>query len=210
MGTWWAPSIRARLSKRRSGDPSNYNYFRDYDPAIGRYVESDPIGLGGGLNTYAYVGGDPLAAFDRLGLLIGFINCSKSQRSDIERAEQQLRDFFKKHFACPKGEKCIQREMADLILQKLETNKVECSDFDRITSIGIWGASAVPGSDSITFRPNSWASPKSYGCFAATMLHETMHTLGLTHDFSPWDVNDVIYGPEIKCMDAGLCKGGGP
>jgi RHS repeat-associated protein len=28
-----------------------YNYFRDYDSLIGRYVESDPIGIGGGLNT---------------------------------------------------------------------------------------------------------------------------------------------------------------
>ncbi len=33
----------------------SYNYFRDYDPSLGRYIESDPIGLGGGLNTFGYV-----------------------------------------------------------------------------------------------------------------------------------------------------------
>ena len=45
-----------------------YNYFRDYDPITGRYVESDPIGLDGGLNTYGYVGGSPLGAVDPKGL----------------------------------------------------------------------------------------------------------------------------------------------
>lgn len=46
-----------------------YNYFRDYDPSLGRYKESDPIGVFGGLNTYTYVRGDPLGRFDPSGLM---------------------------------------------------------------------------------------------------------------------------------------------
>lgn len=45
-----------------------YNYFRDYDASTGRYIQSDPIGLAGGHNTYGYVGQTPLGAFDFLGL----------------------------------------------------------------------------------------------------------------------------------------------
>lgn len=44
------------------------NYFRDYDSAIGRYVESDPPGIKSGVNTYAYVTGNPIGDVDPSGL----------------------------------------------------------------------------------------------------------------------------------------------
>jgi RHS repeat-associated protein len=49
----------------------HYNGFRDYDPGSGRYVESDPIGLAGGINIYTYGLNNPLFWFDLSGMVPG-------------------------------------------------------------------------------------------------------------------------------------------
>jgi len=46
----------------------HYNYFRDYDPRTGRYLESDPVGMNAGINTYTYADPNPIGYIDRLGL----------------------------------------------------------------------------------------------------------------------------------------------
>ncbi|HVO79498.1 MAG TPA: RHS repeat-associated core domain-containing protein [Terriglobales bacterium] len=44
-----------------------YNYYRDYDPTLGRYVQADPIGLAGGINRYVYANDNPTGYADPKG-----------------------------------------------------------------------------------------------------------------------------------------------
>jgi RHS repeat-associated protein len=49
---------------------NHYNYYRDYDPQTGGYIESDPVGLEGGITSYGYVSGNPLTRVDPQGLAV--------------------------------------------------------------------------------------------------------------------------------------------
>lgn len=62
----YAPRFPGQYYDAETG--MHYNHFRDYDPAVGRYVQGDPIGLRGGMNLYSYVGGNPVSYVDRAGL----------------------------------------------------------------------------------------------------------------------------------------------
>jgi RHS repeat-associated protein len=53
-----------------------YHYkARVYDPRLGRFLQTDPIGYKDGLNLYAYVGGDPINRFDASGMKSELSGC---------------------------------------------------------------------------------------------------------------------------------------
>jgi len=62
--------LALRFPGQQSTDASGlfYNYQREYDPAVGRYSRSDPIGLSGGINSYLYSSAMPAGRTDPLGL----------------------------------------------------------------------------------------------------------------------------------------------
>jgi RHS repeat-associated protein len=65
------------------------NGYRDYNASLGRYVESDPTGLNGGINTYAYVGNDPVVEVDPLGLCP---TCTELQKEAAQLADALDKD----------------------------------------------------------------------------------------------------------------------
>ena len=74
----------------------HYNYYRNYDPNIGRYEESDPIGLRGGLNTYAYVHNDAIGRSDPSGLKVRLI-CRPLEGPIVRK----IFDHCFVHVSCP-------------------------------------------------------------------------------------------------------------
>ena len=73
----------------------HYNYFRYYDPTIGRYLNTDPIKLPGGVNLFSYVANNPLYWIDPYGLFKK--KCGENPKDCFKRcANDGLLGFFYK------------------------------------------------------------------------------------------------------------------
>ena len=170
------------------------NGYRDYNAGLGRYLESDPIGLNGGVNTYAYVGNDPLSFTDRLGLRADTDLCAgMSAQGCMQLGEQFAPDYVTANVTVPS-----------------------------IFTFGytLTRDGSLFGSGGFTFgSPASMASGKNWGFSIATgNLTSPCHTnadvdnfvRGGTKDFGYYDIvgGGIATNPSGTAIETGLGFGG--
>jgi RHS repeat-associated protein len=83
-----------------------YNFFRDYDPGLGRYIQSDIVGLKGGTNTYSYALQNPIQYVDILGLDVNFCYYSDFPTHigfGIVGEDAKTQGFYPRRHRSPRG-----------------------------------------------------------------------------------------------------------
>lgn len=149
----------------------NYNYFRDYEAATARYVESDPIGLKGGISLYGYASGNPLTRNDAHGMAhtSGFFDAQREAQVLVALAD--AREKIRK---CDMG-KCYEgldpyymtESDRQYIIEKLNTMRIVYKP-----DLPVCGHSPQFQSSYIEIGPVTFSGAC---CLSATLAHEANH-----------------------------------
>ena len=184
----------------------NQNWNRDYDPVVARYVESDLIGLRGGVNTYAYAHNDVLGRTDPSGLLVQGTGWTGQGAywGRVKQAEAKIRSVVSKSCSCNSdgsSGSCIPCNLVHDLADYLDRSVVH---YEQVIPLNpgqppgtVNCGSALLVSPRITLGEAAFTLPPC-GCLASTLYHELLHNIG-------WD-EPKTRAAEARCV-GDLCGG---
>jgi RHS repeat-associated protein len=154
----------------------HYNMHRDYSTRDGRYVQSDPIGLDGGINTYLYAWSSPLIRVDSSGLISFGSTCTNEQRifisEEISRLANEMKEKAQNY--C-KNDNCKMSIVGDVMRFLSQAN----------FSYNLGWPCAVTTTPNFIYiypsfigikDPENLSNPNSgCGCFRSVLFHEAAH-----------------------------------
>jgi RHS repeat-associated protein len=168
---------------------TNYNFFRNYEPAIGGYQQSDPWGLfGGQISTFAYANGNPLGRVDPLGLfLYPFESPIKIYGATSYAEQEAVQNAIDQVLSTPRGQEML-AQIEGPWYEHGTPQSLYISDFGDIDSLA--------GEGVLFINPNAnvWIQT-SNGKIVATLsrmiAHELGHSLMGDHDDGKCRMNNI-------------------
>ena len=190
-GTHFSQPLRFPGQYADTDTALNYNYFRDYEPGTGRYVQNDPAGISDGPSTYGYVHQSPLTGYDPLGLA-NYRGFNPQREADMRRAVDEAKRKLEECQTCDaNGGNCEyfpDSKRKDRLIKKLNNitfiYKPDLQYCGYIAPLNM-------------MRGQVQIGPPAFGAgccsLAATLAHEVNHLLG-SGESSSYELEEKCFG----------------
>jgi RHS repeat-associated protein len=162
-----------------------YNYFRDYDPGTGRYLQSDPQGQAGGINTYVYTENSPIIYIDPKGLRRGGPITPVPGWNPIEPGGSGVRGGIGHIISKLWPSACGPNAKSDLNEIKNELNRIE----DQIK----------PCEERVVYVHYKVKNYFGYACVDKAILGAYASGVGVANNMSYWLTEEVKIGKSCFC-----------
>lgn len=190
-GDYWQGTL---LESKRDKSGLGFMRNRYYDPATGRFTQEDPIGLGGGLNSYGFANGDAINLSDPFGLKV----CFQGDRDEVRRLEFIVKTAENITFQVDKQNCIIGSSIQSVGNSKFDVLRQHFGEF--VNSHYTFGVAFTQDAESAQIAPYRIDIFEH----AEVFTYQTGSAFGKCDGGASYDLNEQVFNHELVHHDAEL------